>query len=1069
MTLRKPIYIILFTLLALAIGSLFTISFDSHKESMLEPDSSVVKLEGGWLYRWGDSPLNADGIPIWTYDDLSNPDWQPLPTLGWPPDREGRTSVWLQITLPSSGRWQDPALFIPQTSQVFELYIENELIYKFGELNATDQARFRGQPWHLIALPIDFGGRQLSFRVQSDRVAEGIMSEVFLGSREQHVENVLLGELDTLVVSIFLIIMSLLALFFFLLNKNQKIYLAFNVFALSAAFGLISIGQIKTLFWSAPEFWFWMERVTQTASMVGLGLFMEQIWGVGYKSIFRRLWQFWLAIMIIDAALRFNAVYILLEIPAIITLLLFVGTVIWMAFRGNVEARILAVGLGIYMSAIGIFIFYVTLGTNPSSYWLSGGLLGFVGSMAYVMGNRFAQVYRQLGAYSQELETKNTALQQLDRLKDDFLANTSHELRTPLNGIIGLAESLLDGVAGKLPGKAQTDLGMIVTSGRRLAHLVNDLLDFSRLKHQDLALQRKPLDMQAITDVVLTLSQPLVVNKTVTLVNQINPGTSPVWADENRVQQILHNLVGNAVKFTEQGQVTVSAEVVGDQLVTTVADTGIGIPADKLEQVFESFEQADGSTAREYGGTGLGLAITRQLLELHGGRIWAESTSGQGSRFTFTLPLTEAEAIAVDPLDATVAKFRATPEVAIQPTAENGQSTTPAEAVEETIVRRGKIMVVDDEPVNMQVLVNFLTPQRYTLTQASNGPEALSLIEGGYKPDLVLLDVMMPRMTGYEVCQTIRQKWSASEVPVVLLSAKSQVSDLVVGLQAEANDYLTKPVSKDELLARIETHLNLTRLVAENVRLEAELNVARDLQQLLLPKEEELKEVPGLEMAGFMEPADEVGGDYYDVLQHDGRVKIGIGDVTGHGLESGVSMLMTQMGVRTLLTSGETNPVRFMDVLNRTLYENGLRLESQRSLSLALLDYTPLVNGGGELRVSGQHEEVIIIRRDGTVERVDTAALGFPIAIEEEIAEFVDEISVTLQPGDGLVLYTDGFTEAENIERQFYSLERICQVASANWSKSTAEIRQAVVDDVRAFIGEQVIYDDLTLLVIKQK
>ena len=263
------------------------------------------------------------------------------------------------------------------------------------------------------------------------------------------------------------------------------------------------------------------------------------------------------------------------------------------------------------------------------------------------------------------------------------------------------------------------------------------------------------------------------------------------------------------------------------------------------------------------------------------------------------------------------------------------------------------------------------------------------------------------------------------------------------------------------------------RLRAETLRLETELDVARNLQQMLLPPEEELQRIEGLDIAGFMEPADEVGGDYYDVLQHNGQVKIGIGDVTDHGLESGVVMLMTQMGVRTLLLSGESDPVRFMDVLNRAIYENGLRLNHQRSLTLALLDYMPPTtetnNGLGRLKLSGQHEEVIIVRKDGTLELVDTAALGFPIGIDDDIADFVDEVSITLAPGDGLVLYTDGITEAENINKEFYGLGQLCQIIQQNWDKSAPAIREAVVEDVRRYIGEQKVFDDITLVVLKQK
>ncbi len=256
------------------------------------------------------------------------------------------------------------------------------------------------------------------------------------------------------------------------------------------------------------------------------------------------------------------------------------------------------------------------------------------------------------------------------------------------------------------------------------------------------------------------------------------------------------------------------------------------------------------------------------------------------------------------------------------------------------------------------------------------------------------------------------------------------------------------------------------QLEAENARMEAELDVTRRLQLMLLPSAEELAQIEGLDIAGFMEPAEEVGGDYYDVLQHDGRVKIGIGDVTGHGLESGVVMLMLQTAVRTLLTSDERDPARFLNVLNQTLHDNMQRMRVDKSMSLTLLDYQLEQR---KLNASGQHEQILVVRQDGWVKAVDTLRLGFPLGLESEIAQFVGETSIELQPGDGVVLYSDGITEAENAENEFYGMERLCDVVSAHWAQSAEAIKDAVVADVRAFIGQQTVYDDLTLLVVKQQ
>ncbi|MEG4943372.1 PP2C family protein-serine/threonine phosphatase [Microcoleus sp. F4-D5] len=254
------------------------------------------------------------------------------------------------------------------------------------------------------------------------------------------------------------------------------------------------------------------------------------------------------------------------------------------------------------------------------------------------------------------------------------------------------------------------------------------------------------------------------------------------------------------------------------------------------------------------------------------------------------------------------------------------------------------------------------------------------------------------------------------------------------------------------------------RLKSENVRMSAELDVTRKIQQMLLPKDRELKEVIGLDIAGFMEAAQEVGGDYYDVLQHKGKVKIGIGDVTGHGLESGVLMIMVQTAVRTLLAYNEPDPVRFLSVINSVIYNNVQRMKSDKNASLALLDYEE-----GMLKLSGQHEEMIVVRSNGCLERFDTIDLGFPIGLDADIAEFVAEKVVHLHSGDVVVLYTDGITEAENMDKVLYGLERLIEVVQINCQRTSAQIRQAVIKDVRSHIGEQKVFDDITLLVLKQK
>jgi len=444
-------------------------------------------------------------------------------------------------------------------------------------------------------------------------------------------------------------------------------------------------------------------------------------------------------------------------------------------------------------------------------YWLgSSVILALLLSALFIYWYQKRQRKKEL---ARERE-RTQRLQQIDELKDQFLANTSHELRTPLNGIIGLTEGLLDQIQEKQDEPAMleeldTSLRMVAASGRRLASLVNDLLDFSRIRNADLSLNPRPIDVRSVADIVLRVSQPLIMGKEIQLENHIPANLPAAHADEDRLTQILHNLIGNGIKFTEKGFVKVGAEEQDGMLKIWVQDSGIGIRAEQQDKVFEAFEQGDGSTARAYSGTGLGLSITRQLVERHGGEVWLESEVGKGSTFFITLPVSteKAEVRKVEDLSN-----RLTPLIDLGAAAllEVPDSQLDLAALGEEGIR---ILIVDDEPINHQVLKQHLRSPHFQVVSAMNGPEALDLILHAPVPfDLILLDVMMPGMSGYEVAQKIRKTFLPSELPIIMITAKNQVSDLVQGLNTGANDYLAKPFTKDEFLARLRTHLNLRQI-----------------------------------------------------------------------------------------------------------------------------------------------------------------------------------------------------------------------------------------------------------------
>ena len=457
------------------------------------------------------------------------------------------------------------------------------------------------------------------------------------------------------------------------------------------------------------------------------------------------------------------------------------------------------------------------------SLWAYGlYLMCFVGALIlWSWAHRKALVRERLSAERER--SINERLREVDRLKDELLTTTSHELRTPLYGMVGLAESLIDGAAGEVSELVRSNLGMIVSSGQRMERLVDDLLDHSRLKRQSMELERRPTDLKAQVESVIGLSRQARRAKGLSVESLIASDLPAVEADPDRLQQILHNLVGNAVKFTDEGGIRVSAKVERSRVVVKVSDTGVGIPADRQDTIFQAFEQADGSVRRERGGTGLGLAITRRLVRLHGGEIWVSSEVGKGTEFSFTLPIaSEPAGTLQSEIRETAIEIRSEPESSLLFEADHC-SDMPS---------LGKILIVDDESVNRQVLVNYLSLEGFELTLAADGEEALGWIDDK-SVDLVLLDVMMPKMSGYEVCRILRSKHDMATLPVIMLTAQSHASAVTLGLEAGANDFLTKPISKGELLARIRPHFEL-------------LGIYRHLEEKVEEKISQIKVLSGL-------------------------------------------------------------------------------------------------------------------------------------------------------------------------------------------------------------------------------
>ncbi len=851
---RARIFLCLGAFLLAMLSSLLLNAAPSPAQSQATTSSPPVEIAEGWRYRWGNSPVDKNGVPVWTEEDASDSNWKPLRVdekIQKP--REDENIAWLRVPLPE-GQWKSPSLYWKspsihqKASSILEIYLGSQQISKLASVSSSGKLRSEADELNFIPLPSDIADKTLFLKIYVDQPGSlfRMSQDLILGHHADLLPRFIQENnksITSLILGAFYVLLGIVVIMLGLKSLAKYTYFSFALLAISTGlFGFTSSSTVNDVLINQLR-WSFLPEISDKAGLLSLLLvpgficaFFDQVLGKGYKAVIRRIWQIYLVVVPILFAVftlcvtgngnpfiwgllrNLFLINLFLSVPAFVIVVW--QCIVVIASKENQVNKLLASGFvalfACFLLDVLSLIFKDLLDEVPflknNVFYIA--MLGFIILLAWIFQHRFREANKRLQTYATELESKNAALQQMDKLKDEFLANTSHELRTPLNGIIGIAESLIDGVTGNLSNQTVFNLSLIVSSGRRLTQLVNDLLDFSKLKHKSISLQIKPVGMREITDVVLMLSLPLIGNKPLQLLNSINPDIPLVDADENRVQQILHNLIGNAIKFTEAGVVEVSAAVAGNNLEITVSDTGIGIPADKLDRIFEAFEQADGSIAREYGGAGLGLAVTKQLLQLHGGEIRVASEPGKGSRFSFTLPISQAK--------LPTASLKKLPEVSKLLEMSNDGfveaqiSGEAAEALVETSLALPKvgfkILIVDDEPVNLQVLVNHLSLQNYVITQASNGREALAVLEQGFKPDLVVLDVMMPKMTGYEVCQKIREKFPATELPVVMLTAKNQVSDLVEGFGSGANDYLTKPISKNELLARIKTHIQLSKI-----------------------------------------------------------------------------------------------------------------------------------------------------------------------------------------------------------------------------------------------------------------
>lgn len=786
----------------------------SGATQLVEPfgKGSVIQLSGPWEVYWGQfvpPQALADGSgPGSTARQRLPGSWTRIEHEGKPLPPTGYATYRLRVKI-AAPRPDKLMLRVPSIYSTYRLFINGEPAATVGEPGTGPETSIPDYGERLIPIAAPGPEIDLVFHVSnySSRTA-GFARNLQLGTPEGVAARTSLRVVSHAAMAGALVLLGLSQLILFALRRKEKAYLFFGLGV--TAWGLQTglTGQIFThAGWHLP---IWLSRPLDGFTVLASGaMYLLFISALFPRDLPLRYSRWALVIPLIylgfaffasDLSRSIAAGWLLYLIVGLLSLGLLAPVRAWR--RGDADSGIFLLG-GVAVAVTTILQAYWYNQTGVRETTAGIGVFVTVSLHSITLARRYARAF----ARSQQLEV---ALRRANRLKDEFLANTSHELRTPLHAMIGLAESPPQG-----DGSIGRTLKLIAASGHRLTRLVDNILDFTRLKYDDLPFEPKATRIEPLIHGVLATCQPLIGARPVILQTDIEESLPAVKGDPDRLHQVLFNLVGNAIKFTDRGHVSVRASRSPAGVRVEVADTGIGMLASDWERLQQPYEQAETPDGGQRGGVGLGLAITRRILELHGSKMQVDSETGQGSRIHFELPPANDSTPALMVAEST------------------GTTPEPLSAPETRQPAGGPhILVVDDDDGAAAVLEQQLTLAGYSAERAASGTAALEAV-ARVKPDLVMLDVMMPDMSGLTVCRHLREEFDATTLPVILVTARTRPEDIVQGLNAGANDYLAKPFYRVEMLARVEAQLRVGENEQMRWALSEQTAGTRDPKQIL--------------------------------------------------------------------------------------------------------------------------------------------------------------------------------------------------------------------------------------------
>ncbi len=651
-------------------------------------------------------------------------------------------------------------------------------------------------------------------------------------------------------------------------------------------------------------------------------------------------------------------------------------------------------------------------------------------------------------------------LKQMDNLKTTFFANISHEFRTPIALTLGSLDMI-----ERDPQQTTNQIPIVRRNQNRLLQLINQILDLEKMEQGGLDLKFSPLaNLDQFLIQRAEQFQAMAYKKSLKLIIQVNTGlkAGQIYLDPDNIDKVIFNLLSNAFKFTLKGEITFSAFLKDNHLILTVTDSGMGIRSDQLAFIFDRFKQATGSASKDYAGTGIGLSLVQEIVKLHRGEISVQSEYGQGTTFCVQLLLGKAH-LKENQINPQIYSEEEISKLQVETINEGLSDTAGIEehkkwnekSIQKFSIKKKTILYVDDNYDLRNYLINLLA-ESYNLILAWDGLAALEILEN-FKPDLILSDLMMPRLDGAGLIKKIRLNPDLRDTPFVILTAKALESTKFDLLDAGADDFLFKPFSREELLVRVR---NLLSLREKTTLAHRELLEAKKIQRTLLPPEN--IELDKIDISVLYKPCDTLSGDFYDVLVRDQFTLCYVADVTSHGTSAAQITYLIKSTLKSLF---EENPAAAVSQILKEFAKRytDYKLDYGVGIQIFKIDSTD-----ASLTFTNSNSPAAILQNRQSFTTLDLVVNPLIDAkfFKNESDCFAEE-KISFKLGDSIMFFTDGCVELPSRnghvydDRQFSrDLQKIAD--AKNW-------RELILQKLVDHHGVDSFPDDITIMRLTAK